>query len=385
MRIKKSLFELSDEYDAEWLQEFEHILQLKLWVAYKEARRGKRKTKDEQKFEINADQNLALLRRDLMARDYTPSRSAAHIIMNPVPREIFAAPFRDRVVHHLIYDDVVVSCDNHFIYDSYSCREGKGTLMGIRRLDHHIRVASRNYADKVYIVKFDLKGYFMSLPRKELYEKAIEALDRQYKGKKDDPMYQLVKYLWHQVIFDEPTEGAIRKGKLSDWDKIPAEKSLFNQLPGIGIVIGNLTSQLLSNIYLDQLDRFMVYDLGYKHYGRYVDDFYVVVTEQELKQLLKDVAVIEEFLRSKKLVLHPKKQMITIVERGVPFLGVVVHQNYILPGERLKRNFRKACIEVQAGEKDIRTFVSYLGHVEHYNKIMFLTDILERIACDYNY
>ena len=385
MRIVKKLNELADNEDQEWLKKFENVLQLKLWVAYREARLGKRKTKDEQKFEINVDENIKRLRRDLIMRAYYPSRSTAHIIFNPVVREIFAAPFRDRVVHHLIYDDVCKSCDDHFIYDSYSCREGKGTLMGIQRLDHHIRVVSRNYAEEVYIVKFDLKGYFMSLPRNELYEKAIEFLDRQYVGRQDDPMYKLVKYLWGQVIFDDPVKGAIRKGRLSNWDKLPPEKSLFNQAPGIGIVIGNLTSQLLSNIYLDQLDRFMVYDLGYKHYGRYVDDFYVVVTTMELKQLQRDMVAIEAFLKSKKLALHPNKRMITTSTRGVPFLGAMVHKGYILPGARLRRNFRQACLEVQTGEKEIDTLISYLGHVEHFNKIRFLERELERIACDYSY
>ncbi|MDO4747097.1 MAG: hypothetical protein Q4A70_02025 [Candidatus Saccharibacteria bacterium] len=376
----------NDPERLEWIRaSFSNYLQEKLFIAYKEARRGKRVTRDEQKFEINVDENLMLLRHDMLDRTYRPSRGTAHIIHNPVMREIFAAPFRDRVVHHYIYDAVYDFWDQRFIYDSYSCREGKGTLMGIQRLDQHIRSASRNYAEKVYILKLDIQGYFMSLPRRELYERALWGLTRQYAGRMDSSEFRLLKYLWHQVIFDDPVKGVKKKGRLSDWDLLPSNKSLFCQLPGIGIVIGNLTSQLLSNIYLDMLDRFVEFDLGYKHYGRYVDDFYIVVTEAELSQLLRDVRAIEEFLKSIKLTLHPTKRLLTTSDKGVPFLGAVIHKGYVLPGERLRKNFRKACEEVQAGAKDIETFVSYLGHTKHFNNIMFLADEFERIGLEYNY
>lgn len=364
---------------------FSNYLQEKLFIAFKEARKGKRKTNDEQRFELNADENLMLLRQDLLDRVYTPSRGTAHIIHKPVMREIFAAPFRDRVVHHYIYDQVYEWWDKRFIYDSYSCREGKGTLMGIKRMDYHIRSASRNYLEKVYVLKLDIQGYFMSLPRKELYERAIWGLERQYANLQDAAEYRLLKFLWHQIVFDDPVDGVKRKGRLSDWDLLPSNKSLFCQKPGVGIVIGNLTSQLLSNIYLDMLDRFIVYDLGYKHYGRYVDDFYIVVTEAELPQLLRDVKAVEEFLKLKKLTLHPHKRLLTTVDKGVPFLGAMIHQGYILPGERLKRNFRQACVAVQAGAKDIETLVSYLGHTKHFNNIMFLTKEFERIGLGYYY
>lgn len=364
---------------------FSNYLQEKLFIAFKEARKGKRKTNDEQRFELNVDENLMLLRQDLLDRVYTPSRGTAHIIHKPVMREIFAAPFRDRVVHHYIYDQVYEWWDKRFIYDSYSCREGKGTLMGIKRMDYHIRSASRNYLEKVYVLKLDIQGYFMSLPRKELYERAIWGLERQYANLQDAAEYRLLKFLWHQIVFDDPVDGVKRKGRLSDWDLLPSNKSLFCQKPGVGIVIGNLTSQLLSNIYLDMLDRFIVYDLGYKHYGRYVDDFYIVVTEAELPQLLRDVKAVEEFLKLKKLTLHPHKRLLTTVDKGVPFLGAMIHQGYILPGERLKRNFRQACVAVQAGAKDIETLVSYLGHTKHFNNIMFLTKEFERIGLEYYY
>lgn len=378
------VYDNDDPWRINWVKaSFSNYLQERLFIAYKEARLGKRKTMDEQRFELNLDENLMLLRCDILDRTYTPSRGTAHIIHEPVMREIFAAPFRDRVVHHYIYDQVYDWWDRRFIYDSYSCREGKGTLMGIKRMDYHIKSASRNYAKKVYVLKLDIQGYFMSLPRKELYQRAIWGLERQYAGKTDGAEFRTLKFLWHQVIFDDPIVGVKRKGRLSDWSLLPSSKSLFCQKPGVGIVIGNLTSQLLSNIYLDMLDRFIVYDLGYKHYGRYVDDFYVVVTESEIPQLLRDVKAIEEFLKMIKLTLHPRKRLLTTADKGVPFLGAIIHQGYILPGKRLRKNFRQACIAVQAGSKDIDTLIAYLGHTKHFDNIMFLTEEFERIGLDY--
>ena len=378
--------ELRFDQDAiEWLKDFENRLQLTLYIAYLEARRGgKRSTMDEQMFELNTDENLKLLRKDILAKTYRPSRSTAHIIYNPVIREIFAATFRDRVVHHLIFDTVYDWWDKRFITDAYSCRVGKGTMFGIRRLDYHIRSVSHNYAKKAYVAKLDIQGYFMSLPRQRLYEQAIWGLDQQFAGKKDTREYELMRFLWYQTIFDDPIHGVRKKGRLSGWDELPSSKSLFGQPAGKGIVIGNLTSQLLSNIYLDQLDRFVTYDLGYKHYGRYVDDFYIVASEEELPQLKKDIRAIEEFLKLRQLTLHPKKRMLTESSKGIPFLGAVVYNNHIVPGRRLKKNTKIACREVMMGIRDENSIASYLGHAKYLKSTKMLEEAFQEIGWEYN-
>ncbi len=371
--------------DSSWLEKtFENRLQLALYVAYIEARTGgKRKTKDEHKFEINADQNLKILRKMILEKTYEPSRSTAHIIHNPVVREIFAASFVDRVAHHLVFDLVYEWWDRHFIEDSYSCRTGKGTLYGIQRLDHHIRSASHNYARKVYVLQMDIKGYFMSLPREKLYQRAIWGLDRQFKGRTNCLEYEMLKSLWYKIIFDNPTHGAKKVGDLKGWDLLPDSKSLFKQRAGVGIVIGNLTSQLLSNIYLDQLDRFVVHKLGYRHYGRYVDDFFIVATEEELPQLKRDIGAIKEYLKTIDLTLHPRKIKLQESSHGVAFLGAVVYHNHIVPGKRLKRNLNAACREVAAGRKDTETIVSYMGHLKYLSSKTVLKETFLKVGWDY--
>ena len=119
----------------------------------------------------------------------------------------------------------------------------------------------------------------MSLPREKLYERVSWGLKQQFKDVISNRMgyqiYKICDFLWRQILFDDPASKAWKRGPIVNWDTrvLPAKKSLFMQPPGQGIVIGNLTSQLVSNIYLDQLDRYIFYDLGYKNYGRYVDDF----------------------------------------------------------------------------------------------------------------
>lgn len=365
------------DYDfSEWLLH-------QLTLAYYDARKGKRRSRDERRFEAHAMENLIILRDDIIHRRYAPSRGIAFVTTKPVLREIFAAPFRDRIVHHFLYNMVAGWWDKKFIYDSYSCRKGKGTLLGIKRLEHHIRSVSRNYTRKAYVIKLDISGYFMSLPRKGLYDLAREGAKVQY-SRRDD-MRDLVCYLWEKIIFDDPVKGVKRRPPLSRWDELPKNKSLFGQVPGKGIVIGNLSSQLLSNIYLDKLDKYVMYELGYRHYGRYVDDFYIVVTEEEYAQAKKDIKKIEEFLCGIGLTLHPKKRYIQEVQKGVEFLGVVIYPYHTVMGKRFKRNFYQAAAEVGMGRREIDSVVSYLGHSTHFNSKKLAHRVFERMGWDYYY
>ena len=369
---------LINDEDCDWLRNFENRLLFELFVAYLEARRGgKRGTFDEHKFEVREFENLVNLRDSILDRSYRPSRGTAHIIHNPVIREIFAASFRDRIVHHWIYDIVCDWWDRHFIYDSYSCREGKGTKFGIDRLMRQVQACSDNYKYKVWVIKLDIQGYFMSLPRVRLYKRAIWGLDQQFRGNYGRK-YELVKFLWWQTIFDNPCKGVRKKGWPEDWADLPDTKSLFKQPPGIGIVIGNLTSQLLSNIYLDRLDRYIIYDLGWKYYGRYVDDFYILATDEEMPRALGDVVAIERFVERLGLKLHPHKRYIQLVDNGVAFLGGVVYPGRVYPGRRLIRNAGVAFSETVEGVRDVESVISYLGHMKHMSSKKILSELFDK-------
>ena len=157
------------------------------------------------------------------------------------------------------------------------------------------------------------------------------------------------------------------------------------QPKGQGIVIGNYTSQTFSNIYLDPLDRFIKFTLGYKHYGRYVDDFYIVVTKEELPQAKQNIKAIETFLASYGLSLNKKKTKITEVHQGVKFLGIVVKGFRLFPGKRLVRNFRKSAYLVSVGVKNPEVVTSYLGMFSHLDAGKINRQVFASVGWDYVY
>jgi len=364
------------EWDKEWLGGM-------LLEAHYKARKGKRRTFDEQKFESCLLENIYLLREDIMNRTYKPSRSEAFIIRDPVPREIFAAPYRDRVVHHLLFLLSYEFIDKRLIYGSCSCRKKKGTLFGILQMEKHMWCATRRGREKAYIFKGDIQGYFMSLPRVEVYRTVKQWLEQQLK---DEPkLLGLTSYLWKEILLDDPIKGVKKRGKASDWDILPPEKSLFNQAEGVGIVIGNLTSQLVSNIYLDKFDRYMKYDLGYKRYGRYVDDFYVVVTASELEKLKADRDKMTDALMALGLKIHPRKCTLRDVQQGTKFLGAIVYPDRLLPGSRLMKNFLRAAIKYTNGKTDVQSLISYIGHMKHFKHKKAIASIFRKVGWDYNF
>lgn len=376
---------------------FSKYLLAELWRAYYVARLGKRKTMDEHRFEVRAADNILNLRDSILTRRYHPSRGVTFIIREPVIREIVAAPFRDRVIHHFIYNTCAEWWDRRFIYDSYSCRKHKGTLFGQKRLAHHIAAAMAGGKQRAFVAKLDIQGYFMSLNHDKLYQRVLWGLRQQfYHSQSDclncreahrDQLYKTMKFLWHEIIYDEPMKNITIRGRRSEWKDLPRSKSLFCQPAGQGIVIGNLTSQLLSNIYLDQLDRFITLGLDYKHYGRYVDDFYIVVPEYEREQLLKDVLKIEDFLREQlSLSLHPKKRHFQYADHGVPFIGTVVYPGYILPSKRAQRNFHRAAYQFATrGKGDLEGITSRLGGLKHINSRRFFKRAFDAYGWDYDW
>lgn len=348
----------------ERLPECDDDLEDTLFECYMMARRGKRKTVDEHKFEVFLEENLKQLADDIIHRRWKPSRSKAFVTHTPVDREIFAAQFNDRIVHHLLYAIVAPWWDKRFIYDSYSCRVGKGTDFGAERMQIFMRKASSNCKRKAYVLKGDISGYFMSLNRQTLYNKVMWGLKKQFPER--GFLYKLCEYLWREVIFDDPCLGARIVGRKKDWVVLPYNKSLFHQPPGQGIVIGNLTSQLLSNIMLNDFDWYVKRKLGFNFYGRYVDDFFIVVSAEEYARAKQ--AFDEEIparLKEEGLLMHPKKVYIQEVTKGCPFLGKMVRPFVLMPGKRYLKNMNKAFKGYVKGDVSLETVQSYIGMSHH--------------------
>lgn len=360
-----------------------------LFEAAHNASRGKRRTHDQARFMKRYRENIEVLAEDINNRRYETSPSKAFIIFKPVIREIFAATFRDRVVHHFLYGIVAPWWNERFIRDSYSCQEGKGNLDGVARMQKKMRSAmEENYRKtgrkEAMLLQFDIKGFFMSMNREMLYKLAVEGLDKQFPG--GGWLYETCRYLWYVIIFDDPAKRAKKCGRISDWQKLPKRKSLFCQPAGQGIVIGNLTSQLLSNICLHKFDLYITETLGIKRYGRYVDDFYIVLTEEEYKEMMPELrGKIKEFLKDMGLELHPDKEYIQPVRHGANFLGWKVLPFRKVASKRLVKNFCQAARLIAEGQVDEETMISHLGMLKHGNTKRLVCRVFDKSGWEYKY
>ncbi|MEA3492325.1 MAG: RNA-directed DNA polymerase [Campylobacterota bacterium] len=249
-------------------------LLVELFSAYRDARKNKRNKRTQVAFEIDYERKLMRLHKSIVNRRYKPLRSTAFISTKPVIREVFAAHFQDRVVHHLIYKNLSPLFEKKFIEDSYSCRRGKGTLYGVNRIYDFVAECSESYSRDAYILKLDIEGYFYSIDKNILYNMIGKEL---YKHSASLEIgVDTLDYLIKTTIFTDPTKNVKIYRDDSNWAKLPKSKSLFYAKEGCGLPIGNLTSQLFSNIYMHIFDRFVIEELGIKYYGRYVDDFVLI-------------------------------------------------------------------------------------------------------------
>lgn len=263
--------------------EIDYKITEELFQAYFDCRKNKRNNLNSLLFEKHLEHNLFRLEEELISGTYYPQRSIAFIVKKPVQREIFAADFKDRVVHHFLINKLNPFFESVFIRDSFACRKGKGTHYGVKRVFEFIKNCSTNYTTDCYVLKLDVLGFFMHINRSILFNKMRTFILRHYK--KADQW--LVLELSHKIIFNNPTKNCILKGTKKDWDGLPKNKSLFHSPPMCGLPIGNLTSQVFANFYLNSLDHFIKNELGVSFYGRYVDDFVLVHPHKEYLQSIQ--------------------------------------------------------------------------------------------------
>lgn len=356
------------------MAEFEKLV-YQLYLSYYQARKNKRNTYNQLDFEFDYESNIIQLAKDIDNREYNIKPSIAFMVNKPVAREIFAADFSDRVVHHLIYKLIYDYIEKKFIFDSYSCRKNKGNLFGIKRAKKFIRSCSDNYTKNCYILKLDIKGYFMSINHNILYDKVIKSLDKniEYNG----ISFSTIDYLLKKVIFNDVVSNCKIKGKKSEWNILPRDKSLFNIKKGVGLAIGNLTSQLFGNLYLDELDQYIKKDLKVKYYGRYVDDMIFIHKDKEyLKNIIQKV---QDKIKIIGLKIHPKKIYLQPYNNGVLFLGQYIKPQRSYISNRVKNNFyktlhniNKLITKTETIDWSVMVIIrsklnSYLGMLKHSN------------------
>ena len=320
-----------------------------LELAFKRARRGKTLKPYVIEFEEKLKENLLQLQTELLSQTYKPEPLKTFIIRDPKTRKISKSAFRDRIVHHAICNIIEYTFDKRFIYDSFANRLRKGTLHAIKRFDHFKRKVSQNNTIKCYVLKADIKQYF-------------ETVD-----------HEILLTILQKRIKNDKLVALIRKILVN----------YLGNVPGVGMPLGNLTSQFFANVYLNELDQFVKHKLRAKYYIRYVDDFVILHHSQKLLEKYK--AEIDTFLQQH-LVLnfHPQKSQVIKLHKGINFLGFrIFYHHRLLRKKNIKKFERK--FEVmkdvyQQGlldrEKAVEKFEGWLAYASQGNTYKYRTEMM---------
>ena len=296
-------------------------------------------------------------------------------------REIFAAAFRDRVVHHLMYNFFEPIFEPQFIAQSYACRKGKGSHQSLKDLKRYLLKLTNNHRDNAYFLHLDVRAFFMNI-RKDILFKIVQKHVRNPK----------LLWLAETIIFNDPTQNFIKKGNASLFSKLPPHKSLFGVPNTQGLPIGNLSSQFFGNVYLNELDHFVKHNLKAKYYLRYVDDFLLLSRDkEELKQWRNEI--IKFLADNLQLELNHKKEILQSNDKGINWLGYIVKPHYTLSRRRVVKSLRNKVFLFSKGltesyakkeppleviEDMIAVINSYFGYFKHADTFRLRKHITER-------
>ncbi len=297
-----------------------------LLLAWKEFKKGKKSRIDVQIFERNLMSNILSLHHDLLTKTYKHGAYFAFNISDPKPRNIHKASVRDRLLHHAIYHALYPFFSKTFITDSYSCRVGKGTHRALRRFERFARKVSKNHTKTCWVLKCDIRKFFASIDQK--------------------------------ILLD------ILKGYVRDKDIVWLLATIIESFHSIevgkGLPLGNLTSQLFVNIYMNEFDQFVKHRVKAKYYIRYADDFVILLADRNKLEVL--LQKVEDFLKQRlKLSLHPNKVSIETFTSGIDFLGWV-H----FPKHRVLRTVTKRKMFGRVSEKNVTSYLGLLSHGNAY-------------------
>ena len=337
---------------------FEDIISAEnLLLAWQEFVVGKRKKPDVQLFAAALIDNILQLNEDLVNKTYQHGGYYEFKISDPKPRDISKASVRDRLLHHAIYRILYPFFDRAFIADSYSCRDEKGTHKAVNRFQQMFFKVSRNNTRTCWVLKLDIKKFFANIDHGILL-----SILKEYIPDQD------IIWLLGNIIDSFKSDCFVgRRTHPSGEDRPPRNDKLQSvfasaakQSPPKGLPLGNLTSQLFVNIYMNQFDQFVKHKLKVKHYIRYADDFIVLSTSKEyLTCILSRMRVfLKPDLRHD---LHPNKIILKTFVSGIDFLGWVNFPTHrVLRTSTKKHMFRN--LKGNTSEETLQSYLSLLTH-----------------------
>jgi RNA-directed DNA polymerase len=301
-----------------------------LFSVWSEFRKGKRKKRDVAIFEMHLEDNLFRLHEELGSGVFKLDPYQSFSVSDPKPRKIHKATVRDRVLNQAVFRVLYPVFDKSFIFDSFSSRKRKGVHAGVARLFSASGKATANWKKPGYVLKSDVAKFFDSID--------------------------------HAILF------SLLKRRIKDSKTLELLRIIigsFEKSPGLGLPLGNVTSQLFANIYLNELDRFIKHTLKAGYYFRYADDFIILHSDRNM--LLEYEESVREFLwENLRLKLHKNKVLVRKISQGVDFLGYVVLPHALVLRTKTKnRILRKIMLEEAIDEKFFRRLDSYLGILKH--------------------
>ena len=335
-----------------------------VFSAFDDCLKHKRNSIGAMKFRVNEVDNLIQLADDINSFTYQISTSEAFMISDPKIREVFAADFRDRIVHHLVILELKPLFEQYFISHTFACMEGRGVLAGIKTLYNEVDKHSEHYSKPLYLAKLDFKAFFTSIDKRLLCKRLDDFIVQYYP---ENRKKLCLRFLCRLIILHHPERDCIKKGNLKLWKLLPPHKSMFVVgKKNKGLAIGNLTSQMFANFFLTPLDYFITNTLGLTLYVRYADDF--VIGHSDLEYLKICIPLIHQFaLNYLLLTIHPDKLYIQECHKGIQFIGAIIKPNRIYCSNRSIAKFYSKLEDVETvDEKVVASSNSYLGLFKHF-------------------
>lgn len=290
-----------------------------LYNAYLNARKNKRYRNEVLRYTFNLEEQLITLQNELIYRTYQVGRYREFYVHDPKKRLIMALPFKDRVLQWALNLHIEPIFEKTFIYDSYACRKGKGTHKAVNRVQKWLYNAKMQNKE-LYCLKLDVAKFFYRIHQDTL----IKIINKRIKCA--DTMWlieRIVKSENDQQFGINLGDHHYERGKV-DY---------------IGIPIGNLTSQLFANVYLNELDQFVKHELKCKHYVRYMDD--MCILSEDKHELHRIKAEIEAFLECELKLNLNNKTAIFPANKGIDFLGHKIFYSHKRLGKKTAKKLKR--------------------------------------------
>lgn len=336
-----------------------------LYRGYLDCRRNKTRTLSASEFEVEQEHQLIELLNEIEHRTYAPLPAKAFVITKPDYREIFASAFRDRVVQHWMRLYLEPMLEEQLVTSVFSCRKGKGTFAAQQYVAQMIHDVSEGYTRDCWVMKLDLKGFYMSIDRRLVTDRALC-----FVGDGNSAL----RYLLGVMLGRSPEVDCIRCGDTSLWQFLPPHKSLFTCGDGKGLTIGDVLIQHIANLLLDPIDHYIKDVLGLG-YARYVDD--MVIVGNDKKYMLSCVPLIRQMLATEAgLTLHPRKFYLQHYAKSVKFVGAVIKPGRTYISNRTVNNafgcirrfnaIRSDSLRRKYIDRLVASVNSYLGIMRHH-------------------